>query len=201
MAAGARLGSGGQGSALAGRSSERRWQSRAVPQLVTETAPEGRHLPSLSGHLLCELSDLLFQGLFLTQEKPLRNLTVHSPQLGWHRRQPGRAAGTVAPAACRTRWKIPLLLGTAAHAEVPGVQTGQGLLLLGSLPAAGSHSPGELRGSCAQLLPAPGTASCALGSAPSQPPFSTGAGRGSDTKREAPGRAEQQPWPLCQLWT
>jgi len=32
-----------------------------VSQLITETEPKGRHVPSLSGHLLCELSDLLFQ--------------------------------------------------------------------------------------------------------------------------------------------
>lgn len=35
--------------------------TQTVSQLITETEPKGRHVPSLSGHLLCELSDLLFQ--------------------------------------------------------------------------------------------------------------------------------------------
>lgn len=35
--------------------------THTVSQLITESEPKGRHVPSLSGHLLCELSDLLFQ--------------------------------------------------------------------------------------------------------------------------------------------
>ena len=35
--------------------------TQTVSQLITETEPKRRHVPSLSGHLLCELSDLLFQ--------------------------------------------------------------------------------------------------------------------------------------------